>query len=100
MTQQQPNYEAFGFFRYKTGSITSAEEISFLHAQQEIMHSDISFIFGWLFIGACLIGGVFLGLAYKDETIKTGGFGLAGASLGAVIQSQASKASKSKDKNI
>jgi hypothetical protein len=91
VSPSQPDYTTFGFFKYKAGGLISAENISSLRAQQEIMHSDISFLFGWIFIGACLVGGVFLGLTYKDETIKAGGFGLAGASLGAVIQSQTSK---------
>jgi hypothetical protein len=100
VTQQNPNFDrTFGFFKYKTGEVITSEDEDSLRLQQELFHSDINFIIGWFFVLACLIGGIFLGVNYKDETIKTGGFGLAGASLGAVIQRGASKAAKIKNRD-
>jgi uncharacterized protein (DUF2062 family) len=96
---QNPDFDRYGFFKYRTGAVITSEDEDSLRLQQELFHSDINFIIGWLFVLACLIGGIILGASSKDETVKTGGFGLAGASLGAVIQRQASKAAKVKDRN-
>lgn len=99
MTPRDPeNLRTAGFFKYPTGGVLSAEDEDSLRIHQEIFHSDINFVIGWVFIASCLIGGVALGIGYKDQTIKTGGFGLAATSLGAVIQRQASKPEKIKNK--
>lgn len=90
MPKDSKDIQEFGFFGYKLGGVITAEEIDSMKAQQEMHHTDINFVGGWVIIIICFIGGLITEINGKEAIVKTGGFALASSSLGAVIQRQAS----------
>ena len=94
MSTDLKTIQTFGFLQYKTGGVIGAEDEKSLKIQQEIFHSDIDFLGGWLVIVICLTGGVIFGITSQDTIVKTAGFALASSSLGAVIQRHSSRTGK------